>query len=269
LNVPTPAERPFLVRQFVLRFDQEKKVNWVRIRYEAGGLGLKQPNWPQTILAPWRVAGGAVAAGPSRFGPRQTDLPPQVLAGQHFEWQDDISVATCLVDSNGVQVTLWQRPAQDEPPPPLVYLPLGPDGLQLGMTLSEAGPAFDELGNPETLRDGCLLLRPGKGPFDALVVWPESGEPNRVSDRVVTKIAGRYRIGASAKTTPADLEKALLTQWATELGTVGWPQRRDFLGKSLQALTWFDDQTRYRLYWAESENSPARLWSEWRGDKGK
>ena len=47
------------------------------------------------------------------------------------------------------------------------------------------------------------------------------------------------------------------------------PARRDFVEKTVQALTWFDDATRYRIYWAESNNSPARLWSEWRVEKGR
>jgi hypothetical protein len=45
---------------------------------------------------------------------------------------------------------------------------------------------------------------------------------------------------------------------------VGWPARRDYSPQGgLQSLAWFDDLTRYRLYWADSDNSPTRLWAEW------
>jgi hypothetical protein len=281
LNVPTP-ERAYLIRQVIVRFDPENKVNWVRVRYEAGSHGHRQPNWPQTLLAPWRSQAGAVSTLPSPYLPREADLPPQAPAGQFFHWRDDQTEATCLLDKNGVEVTLWNRPPGDEPSAPYVYLPRGPETLRLGMTISEVKVA---LGEAESVPDGGLVFRPVKGPFDAIVVWTDTaepgriasepsrtGEPSRVSDRVlgdrVLKIAARYRTGPMAKTTPADLEKALATQWASELAVINWPQRRDFLANTLQALTWFDDHTRYRLYWAESDNSPARLWSEWREEKG-
>jgi hypothetical protein len=260
VNVPPPSDHTHLVRQIQARFDADQKLSWLRVRYEQAG---KPSNWSQQILGAWRTAGGAVSAAPSPYSRHGSGLPPENPAGKFYQWKDDVTEASCLVDRSGVEVTVRNRPPGDEPAPPLAYLPRGAEKVTLDMSLSEVKAVFGH--EPETTPDGGFVFRPAKGPFDALVVWPDPGEPSRVSGRV-TQIAGRYRTGAAAKTTPADLEKALMTQWATELAVIGWPTRRDYVEKTLQSLIWFDDATRYRIYWAESNNSPPRLWSEWRAE---
>jgi hypothetical protein len=257
INSPAPPDRPYLARQIVARFDGEKRLSWLHVRYEVGTTQARATTpWTVQLLSPWRAAGGAVNANASPYAALESDLPPPNPAGKHYAWHDDLTHATCLLDASGVELTVWNRPPDDASPTPFTYLPNGMDNVRLGMPLSQAKAAFG--GEPEALPDGSLVFRPGQGPYDAVVVWVEKEQ--------IVRLAGRFRVEKTATTKPSDLEKQLMTQWGSEIAKILWPTRRDFQGgKVLQALIWHDDATRYRLYWAESENSPARLWAEWKG----
>jgi len=264
VNSPPPRDgAPYMVREIVVRFDPEQRLDLAQVRYDTASKprNAKEADWPKALLEPWRQAGGAVAALPSPLAARSRDLPAQTSSGTFYRWEDDLTEATLLSDRNGVLVTLADRPADGKEPPPLVYLPSGPaealPGLTLGMSRQDflAAAKMKPVETPE----GALAIGVAKGPYDAVLVWFDK------QDRA-EQITARFRQTDASRTGQKDLEKALTERWGAEIRQVGWPARRDYSPQGvLQSLTWFDDLTRYRLYWADTDNSPARLWAEWKG----
>ncbi len=252
----------YQVRQILVRFDGKDRLSWVRARYEGvANKTKKDSDWAQQLLNYWRTQGGAVAPIAAPFKERTADLPKPTSATALYRWKDDLTEVTYLLDSGGVEITVQERPSAQAKPAPLVYLPRGPEGVLAGLTLGATRSDLQaKLPTKPTEEGGYLLGVPADRPYDVVLVWFDK-------DRV-QRIAARYRQADPPKTTPVDMEKALYAQWGAELRTVGWPTRRDASKQNpIQAFTWFDDQTRYRLYWAESDKSPPRLWSEWRDDQ--
>ncbi len=262
-NNTTPGkDQTHLVRQIVVRFDSKDRLFWVRAQYEGvAGKTKKDSAWAQQLLNSWRTQGGAVAPARAPFKERTADLPKPTPAPSLYRWKDDLTEVTYLSDSGGVEITVQERPSSQEKLAPLVYLPRGPEGVLAGLTLGAARSDLQAKLPTKPTEEGAYLLGvPDDRPYDVVLVWFDKDK--------VQRIAARYRQADPPKTTPADMEKALYARWGAELRTVGWPTRRDASPQGpIQAFTWFDDQTRYRLYWAENDKSPPRLWSEWRNDR--
>jgi hypothetical protein len=251
-----------MLRQIILRFDDNQRLSWIQARYETvGGSNL---DWPASMLEQWQSQGGLMPERPSPLVARSADLPLQSPLAVCYRWRDDITEATFCVDRNGVEITLRDLPPDDEPVPPLQFLPRGPEsgfpGLHLGMPRSELQ---EDLGaRPAATEDGAWAIRPERGPYDAILV--------HFKDDYVSSIAGRHRLQDAPVLAHRELEKALLQRWGSQIAQLSWPDRRDFSNQgALQCLTWFDDVTRFRLYWAESDSSPPRIWSEWRDDAAR
>lgn len=261
INTPPPREGPpFMARQVVCQFGADNKLIAARIRYDAATKprNPKDAEWPKSLLEPWRQAGGVVAPTVLPYALRSTGLAP-TPAGVYYRWQDDLSEASYLSDRNGVEITLANRPVDGNPVPKLHFLPTGPadalPGLTLGMTRAEFEKSCKA--RPVETPEGGWAVAVSQGTYDAVIVWFDE------QDRI-RQITARFRANDPSKTSPKDMEKALTDRWGLELRQVGWPARRDFSSQGvLQGLVWFDDVVRYRLYWADSDNSPPRLWAEW------
>jgi hypothetical protein len=262
VNTPPPRDGPvFSVRHLITQFDADGRLWAVRVRYDAVAKprNAKEADWPKALLEPWRKSAGVVPAAPSPYTAAGIALPPQTPAGVCYRWQDDITEAMYVSDRNGVEITLSQRPKEHSARLPLRYLPLGPGKgafpALLGMNRSEFEAASPV--RPVPAPEGAWAVGVSSGPYDAFLFWFDDRDH-------ICRIAGRFRLADPSRTSPKDLEKALSERWGTELREVGWPCRRDFSPQGvLQSLTWFDDRTRYRLYWADSDDSPPRLWAEW------
>jgi hypothetical protein len=263
INSQPPKDRAYMARQIITRFNAQKRLAWVRIRYEPVPTATpvqKGTDWTRRLLEQWQGPGGVVAPIASPLLARSRDLPQQ-QAPIVFHWQDDLTDVTFARDSDGIEVTLQDRPETGAGLGALSYLPRGPEarfpGLSLGMTRTEVesrlGPQVEDT------EGKCVVWAP-RGAFDAVTFWFD--KENRIR-----KIAARHRQAEASKTEPKELERLLHGQWGAELRSVGWPTRRHASPQGvLQYLVWFDDVTRYCLYWAESEQSPPRLWSEWQED---
>jgi hypothetical protein len=190
---------------------------------------------------------------PEWFG-RAKDLPPASPAPATYRWRDDSTELSLTLDRHGVEVLLRERSADDGPAPAFTYLSRGPQMLDEEVTLGEKwSDVVARLEKPPMkTEEGAFALLLERGVYDAVLVFVHEGK--------VHKISARHRKGEGL----AEAQAAFLSQLANDVRIMGWPTRFDnATPTTLQAAIWFDDQTRYRLYWAESANSPARLWSEW------
>jgi hypothetical protein len=266
VNSPPPKDGPpYMARQLLLRFGKDDKLAWARVRYDIAvkPKNAKEGDWPRQILDLWRKPGGAVGALASPYAARMSDLPPQNPPGVLYRWEDDLTEAAFLSDRNGVEVTLEDRPLSGEDLPPLTYLPRGPSEGATGVTLGMDRKDFEAIAKSKPIEspDGAWVFGIPQGLYDAVLVWFDK-------DNKARQITARFRQADASKTGQKDLEKFLSDRWGAEVKQVGWPARRDYSPQgSLQSLVWFDDVTRYRLYWADSDNSPSRLWAEWKAEK--
>ncbi|MCS6976535.1 MAG: hypothetical protein NZM31_05935, partial [Gemmatales bacterium] len=260
INTPPPREGPpFMARQVIVQFGPDNKLAAARIRYDVAvkPRNAKEADWPRTLLEPWRQAGGVVAATASPYALRSQGLPGSA-PGTFYRWRDDLTEATYLSDRGGVEITLTDRTLGHEPPP-LSYLTTGPAEAIPGCVLGASRADFEAAcpGRPVETPEGGWAVGVAQGPYDAVVVW--FNEHNRIQ-----RITARFRANDPSKTGAKDMEKALTDRWGVEIRQVGWPVWRDFSPHgALQSLTWFDDVVRYRLFWADNDNSPPRLWAEW------
>lgn len=265
-NAPLPKDKsPSIMRQVIVRFDHANKLRWVRVRYEPNlqpQIGKKDgPDFAQALLGYWRQQGGSVASQPPPRAAVLADLPAQP-GGTYFRWDDDLSEVSFLHDRNGVELTVRDLTADVEGKAlmPLRYLPRGPaegiPGLTLGIAKAELEKKLEN--KPVVNEEGAWVIALTKGKYDIAAVWFDGMAR-------VSKVAMRYRQSEAPKSGHKDMEKQLNDRWGAELRHVGWPIRRDVSNQgAMQAYAWLDDATRYRLYWADSDNSPPRLWSEWR-----
>jgi hypothetical protein len=252
-----PQNVPYLVRQMFVRFDADGRTTELRARYADAGGGA---TWMQSLLGVLKKQGGAPAELPSPWSKLWADLPARKPAAVLYRWQDDRTLMTCQRDAWGVEVTLRDRGTDDEDLvalPPLEYLTRGPAGeLSLGDSREDLMKAGGD--KAHRLPDGALVIAPhGASPFDALYVWTEN-------DRIV-RITARHKTEAPAKAKAPQMAELLVTAWARDVRALGWPLRQDTVGDgSLQSVSWHDERTRVRLFWQESENGPARIFTEWK-----
>lgn len=258
-SLPPREGPPFMARQVIVQFGPDNKLVSARVRYDVAvkPRNAREADWPKTLLEPWRQAGGVVAATLSPYARRSQGLPASA-PGTFYRWRDDLTEATYLSDRGGVEITLVDRLAGHEASA-LRFLPAGPveglPGCTVGMTREDFRNACKT--QPVETPEGGWAVGVSQGIYDAVVVWFDE------HDRI-RQITARFRATDPSKTTPKDMEKALTDRWGMEIRQVGWPVWRDFSPQgALQSLTWFDDAVRYRLFWADSDNSPPRLWAEW------
>ena len=247
-----------VLRELFLRWDDAGKLAEVRARYEDGPASAGGA-WFAAVLNAFRKSGGAAQEQPGSWGAVWSDLPPRKPVPLAYRWQDDVTALTVQRDASGAEVALRDCPLPHPtglPLPPLEYLPRGPEGVALG-DMREG--LLRRWPNHQPQADGSVALVPAKaGPYDGILVWFDKGR--------VVRIAARHSLqnGASPGR-PAEAAKALLQEWASAAPQLGWPRRQELAGEGLlQGLSWHDDRTRVRLFWQESNDGTARVFTEWK-----
>jgi hypothetical protein len=240
-----PAAGDVAVRDLFARFNKQDQLVELRIRYfdvpgKTGGFTRKLEG-----LKASHGQGEALKDDASAFA----DLPTRPYPFVHLRWQDDLTCLTAQSDGGALELTLRDCPpthAEGTPLPPFTFLARGPQGIDLGTARSEvlkqgAVPAGD-----------ALLVELKKGPYDSLLVWFDGEQASR--------IVARTRRDSAVAPQPA---KVLPETWARDVKAIGWPWRQDFIGKTPQSWTTFDERTRYRLFWQE-DNNGTHLLVEWK-----
>lgn len=264
-----PKDKPSMIREIMVRFNKDNRLAWARLRYEQGTPKTPQDrNWPNQVLGTWQASGGVVGPTSSPLLPRTADLSKKPATGVFYRWRDDTTEATYYFDPRlvFVELTLGDRPvdADKAPLPPLSFLPRGPAGIGITVDMTPAEIEAKLGSKPEKSADGASVVRPTSGTYDEIRLWIEGDK--------VRRIAVRYRLDPKEKPKLAgsEMQRALIEMTSRWSEILGAPDRADDTDQELlQSLSWFDDVTRFRLYWLESDDGPPRIWSEWRDDKTK
>lgn len=246
-----------MVRQLFLRFGASGRLAEVRARYVDTSPANEAARGMADLLASLKKRGGAPEAARASWPSVWPDLPARKPAPVCYRWADDATLLTYQADAGGAEVTLRDRPADEENGvalPPLEYLPRGPERCSLGDG-REALLRRWQVTQPVTA-GGALVLTPDESsPYDAVLVWFDK-------DQVVRIVARHTTAGG----TPTELAEALRGSWARDLRSFGWPRRQDVNDNGvLDGLGWHDDRTRVRTFWQETDQGPARVFTEWKG----
>jgi hypothetical protein len=253
-----PRGTTLMLRQLFLRFDGAGRLAEVRARYQ----DTSPPNGPARgvpgLLASLKQRGGAAEGVRAPWAGAWPDLPARKPAPVCYRWQDDATLLTYQADGAGAEVTVRDRPADQEGSAalsPLEYLPRGPEGCSLG----DAREALMRRWNvtEPALAGGALVLNPADGsPYDALLVWFDK-------DRVA-RVVARHVQPTPAPTQPQQMAQALQEAWARDIRGLGWPRRQDGNADDvLNGLGFHDERTRVRLFWQEPDRGSPRVYTEW------
>jgi hypothetical protein len=251
---PAPPGSASVARQSFVRFGRDGKAAELRTRYGEGQTG---GNVGQAVLNALRRHFGVPEELPSPWARVWDDGPARRPAAALYRWSDDVTVLTCQRDAWGVEVTLRNADAADEPDLAPQYLPRGPAGeLALGATRDQVLRLAGD--RPQSLADGAIVLAPKTpAPYDTLLVWLQG-------DRV-TRIVARHSQPAPPKAGAEVLSRILTDAWGRDIRALGWPARQDARdGQALTGLGWHDGHTRVRLFWQDAESGPPRLYTEWK-----
>ena len=251
-----PKTRPYLARQMFIRCDRKGRIVELRTRYGEGG---SPAGWGQALVTSLKKRCGAAVEEAGPWARLWADLPAGKPLPARYRWRDDISLLTCQRDAWGAEVIL--RDAGDAegtgtPLPPLEYLNRGPGEVSLGDLRGEVIKLTAAGSQP--LPDGAVVVTPRTAqPYDALLVWFKG-------DRV-DRIVARHSQEPPANAVSAQMVGWLRQAWGRDIRILGWPCRMQMGDDQvLQGLGWFDDLTRVRLFWQDSQNGPPRLYTEWR-----
>jgi hypothetical protein len=257
----TDSGAAFASRQFFVRFDQANRVVEIRFRY--CGEAEEHPDsgdWTADMLKAMTAKAGAPLEASPSWTRITADLPPQKPAAVLFTWRDDLTALSFQTDSSGVEVCLSDRTAgrsESAQLPALEYLPRGSGDCRLGMTQSELIQKWN-IDKPVITGDGGWVLRPSAPRvYDAILVWFDHER--------VSRIVARYEPDNITRTTTAQWADAVTAAWYREISLLGWPRRHDLARSGvLQSLTWYDERTRVRTFWEETDDGSIRLLTEWK-----
>jgi hypothetical protein len=251
-----PAAATYWPRQLFVRFDADKRVVEIRVRYQEGPQtsGSKSPGLLDLLRA---KPNGAPESLRATWTGLWTDLPAR-KAPIFYRWFDDVTSLTYQRDSGGSEVVLRDCPA-DKPLgvelPPLLFCRLGVDGCVLGDRQSDVRTRW-RVHNPLLASNGAeVFAMPANSPYDVLLVWYEND--------TVSRLIARYRKPTLHKAEEAGA--ALQQAWAADFDHLGFIRRQDgALGQVVQSYGFHDDRTRVRLF-AQETHEGIRLFTEWRG----
>jgi hypothetical protein len=257
-TAPAREADPYLLRQLFVVFDKTDRAVELRARYAHGGGPGQTGQWMSHVLVGLEKAIGKPVQAPSSWRNLWAGLPDLKPTPALYCWQDDVTLLSYQSDSSGVEVVLRDRPIEsasaNQASKPFQYLPRGPENCLLGTTREELLKNWN-VGKPVTTDDGALVLYPGGGNYDAVLVWFEK-------DRVV-RILGRH--GGSVSGGPAKCADAVSEAWHRDARPLGWPRRHDLTADgALQSLGWHDESTQIRVFWTEGDAGSARLFTEWK-----
>ena len=235
-----PQEGAPSVRELYVHFDRVGAADGLRVRYAAGA-GSPAGTFLKSLQG---RAGAAEEVQVGRGGSRSSS------------WQDDLTALVCREEAAGLDVTLWDRPRDQDGDGrrPLAYLPRGPEGCALAMSRDELARGWGAL-EPAKASQPLVLTPKEGGPHDALLVWLEA-------DRVV-RVVARHRQPDEPGMAPAQAAKALAEAWGQEAAVLGWPrhqQSRDGVGQSWAN---HDDRTQVRVFWQQNRGEAPRVYTEW------
>jgi hypothetical protein len=244
-----------LARQVLFRLDAAGKVAEVRVRYEAGP-AAKPNEWPAAFLASWKKNAGEPATSPAPWAEIWGD-PPAKKPPSLLTWQDDLTRMTFYCDGGVADLTLRDCPVdhpEGAPLSPFECLPRGPADCLLGTAkadLLKSSPAA----KPESTVD-LVLYPPKNSRYDAYLIWFEGDK--------VSRVVARHRAAKADSSNPAKIDKALTDAWGRDLQAFGWACRHEFnADEELQGVGWFDERTRVRTYWQETESGKQYVFTEW------
>jgi hypothetical protein len=258
LNEP-PASATYWPRQVFIRFNADKHVAEIRVRYQEGphAPGPKTPGLLDRLRA---KPNGAPESLPTTWAGLWTDLPARKQLVLH-RWRDDVTCLTYQRDSGGSEVVLRdcstcsdaERDKTSELPP-LVFCRRGVEGCVLGDSQAEVHKRW-RVRNPLLAPNGAeILVMPSNSPYDVLLVWYDNDK--------VARLIARHRQPKALKA--EEIGAALQQAWAADLDHLGFLRRQDgALGPVVQSYGFHDDSTRVRLFAQETEEG-IRLFTEWR-----
>ncbi|MCS7045913.1 MAG: hypothetical protein NZO58_06120 [Gemmataceae bacterium] len=235
-----------VARTLFATFDDVGRLAEIRIRYadhprNKAGTMRKRLEALQTLHG----IGATAQAVPAWPG----DLPPRKgSSGQTFSWQDDLTTTTATWDTETLEIAVRdRRPDEDDHTRPRgpMFLPRGPGGVSLGMSLSELR---NQGAQPH---EGAWLCQSAaQGSHDMILVWCE-GER-------VARIVARHRddLGQAPG-------KALALAWGRDIATLGWPWRQDQRSGTVVSWATHDGATFFRMF-VQEDNLGVHLLSEWR-----
>ncbi|MFL5244492.1 MAG: hypothetical protein ACJ8FY_20525 [Gemmataceae bacterium] len=253
-----PKTASSVVRQVVLRFDENNKLAEATIRYQRGP-AANVALWSEALLKTWKKLGGAPIVSPSASGLLWSDLEPNASTLKNYSWQDDGTRMTFQSDGATADVMLLNCPvdyADGAPLPPLGLLPRGPEKCALSTAREDLLKAWQVTKPVTAPKVDLVLYPPKKSPYDALMIWFEG-------DRV-TRILARHRPagGGNEKLNASQLISAA---WGRELRNFGWPNHSDYgQDQQLASMGNHDDRTRVRVYSQTSDAGQPRLYTEWK-----
>jgi hypothetical protein len=260
-NGEPTGDSTHVARQLFARFDPNGRAVEVRTRYFDGPAAGNTPNWKAELLTAIKRRCGAPDEAPAGWSDVWSDFPPRKPAAASFRWKDDVTILTYQRDAGAVELTLLDRPRDQEAGvslPRLQYLGRGPDDCQLSMTRDDLLQRWG-VRQPVTAGDGAVVLAPkSPQPYDAILVWFDR-------DRVA-RIVARHPAGKTAKTaTPEEMGKAVGEAWGRDLRRLGWPIRQELTPhRALHGLAWLDEHTRVHLFWQDGDDGSSRVFTEWK-----
>jgi hypothetical protein len=247
-----PSKKPYVARELTVRFDPAGRLAELRVSY----VSAPETKGVDVLLSEWKGTGGAAEViRPDLAKTAWADLPA-MGSTVVYRWQDDVTLATCQVDSSGAVATLRDCPLespQGRPLPALSSLPRGVEGIELGMTKEVVLKKWGGQHSKET--DGFLVLTPrNRDEFDVLLVKFDK-------DRAVRLLA-RHVLDSKAQA--GQMAALLKKAWERNFRLLGWPMREyQTLELSLPGWVTLDERTRCRIYWEQDAGENLRLLTEW------
>jgi hypothetical protein len=250
-----PEKSPgYFARELFARIGPDQRVAEVRIRY-ANHPGAK--GGASELLEKLRDSYGASHELPGSWVPVWADYPKRAPAPTFHLWEDDVTILTCQRDSEGIELTLRDRPLDQEdgiPLGPFQCVSAGPTNCLLGMKQAELLKLWTE-----TAIEGNVLILtpPAESPYSHIQAYLQrAGGP-------VVRIVAIHSQKWERNPGQEKLEEAVQLAWEKEKASLGYWRRADLTANGrLQSLTGHDDVRRVSVFWQESKTGP-RLYTEW------
>jgi hypothetical protein len=250
-----PEESPgYIPRELFVRFGPDKRAAEVRIRYTShpsskAGLNKLLDEIHATCGAPRKLSGSWQSAW--------ADYPKRAPSPTFYAWEDDITILTCQRDSEGVELTILDRPLDQEDGVLLDTFQCvadGPKDCTLGMTKAELLKRWQD--SKPVFEDNVLVLTPpeetGYSQFQA-----------NFKGGAVVRIVALHAQKWDKDPGQEKLEEAVQQAWHKQRESFGNWRRADTTPQDkLQSLSGHDDVRRVCVFWQETKAGP-RLYTEW------
>jgi hypothetical protein len=256
INVIPEKSPGYIPREVFVRFGPEKVVAEVRVRYTSQpGIKGGVNNLLQEIGA---SCGAAHELGGS-WTRVWSEYPQRTPAPRMYRWEDDVTIMTCQRDSEGVELTLLDRPLDFEKGVKLgafQCLSEGPRNCTLGMTKAELVELWKD--SKPTFEDNVLIVTaPVESSYSQIQAFFKD------STGLVTRVVALHAQKWDKDPGQEKLEEAVQGAWERGKESLGFYRRMDLtMNDTVQSLTSHDDVRRVCVFWQETKAGP-RLYTEW------